>query len=464
MHSVAVGCGGQDRRRGSRGVEGQDPDAALSVEDGTVDEQQRFEDPVRVPGETGRVALGDAVGQQVRLDQVRVGFVEDAVAAGVPAVDGDVESGGSGHLRGGHRGARDGLVAVLLPGGADAHPRCGDVDHRSVVREGGQSVIGFATPAQEHPVTAAGPVGVGEGRDGDHVGMVGRTGAAGIEAFVARRDGVGDAGRHRVGDGGVEAGIAEDAGQAHVHHVDLRRPGGDPVDAGDEGSEKPVAGIVEHLHRPDPCSGRYPHHPGLAVQGTDDPRHVGAVPVTVETARPARSEDRRAIDSLDDVEVGMVVGAGVDDGHVDVGAFRSRRTVGGGRGDGGAGQEVRFDAVVAGGGVLTGDAHHPVGGDGHHVGVAGEGVDGRRRQLGGEPLEGVLVDRPRPATVDPDHLLGQAARGGGPGPQLHDHPLQVGRVVRRCCRHRGGRNEQAETDYEDDRATPHELPLSQRPL
>ncbi len=128
--------------------------------------------------------------------------------------------------------------------------------------------------------------------------------------------------------------------------------------------------VVERLDRPHPGSRSHPDHPVAVVEGGGDTRHVAAVAVPVDSARLAGAEQGQALHPVDHVEVGMGVGTGVDDRDVDVGAVGSRWAVARGERHVGARHQVGLDAIEAGGDLLIGDGHHPVGGDGHHVGVA----------------------------------------------------------------------------------------------
>src|SRR5690606_39118988 len=315
---VAVGDVDRHRGGGARGAR-------------AVERQRRFDGgPVRdrprggggggavarLAGVAAAVALAAGVEQQVGA-ALRVGDLAGYGVAGQPVghrvgrgarVEREVDGGRAGHVRRGHRGARDG-VGVRVgadPGGGDAHAGGEEVHAGPVVGEVGARVSGVG------------------GAHGDRLGGRGGGDVARVLVLVA-------GGRHedhaRVDgrfDGGVDRrGVP--AAEAHVRHRGAGGVVAHPFDAVDDARVGAVAGAVEDA---DADEGDLL---GDAVFGAADGAcDVGAVAVAVLGVRVAVDEVVSGADAAGELAVG-----GADAGVHDVG------------GDAGAVAEV-FVGVVEG--------------------------------------------------------------------------------------------------------------------
>src|SRR5690606_17716288 len=324
----------------------------------------------RLAGVAAAVALAAGVEQQVGA-ALRVGDLAGYGVAGQPVghrvgrgarVEREVDGGRAGHVRRGHRGARDG-VGVRVgadPGGGDAHAGGEEVHAGPVVGEVGARVSGVG------------------GAHGDRLGGRGGGDVARVLVLVA-------GGRHedhaRVDgrfDGGVDRrGVP--AAEAHVRHRGAGGVVAHPFDAVDDARVGAVAGAVEDA---DADEGDLL---GDAVFGAADGAcDVGAVAVAVLGVRVAVDEVVSGADAAGELAVGGA-DAGVHDVGGDAGAV-AEVFVGVVEGQVGLVDAVQaprgrvvLDVGDADGAVLFDEGHLVVGGDLRGFGLAHLGevaVDG----------------------------------------------------------------------------------------
>ena len=207
----------------------------------------------------------------------------------------------------------------------------------------------------------------------------------------------------------MQGGRVPGAAQTQGSHLDGPGPGGDPVHPRDEVGQQAHAPAVEHLHAPQPGSGRHAHDALGVVPRGDDASHVGAVPeIVLEIGILDAVQDA---DASDHVQVGMGrVQARVDDGDVDV--DQGRLAV-----DGRGGAEVHLDAVGARGDDLGQGAQLPLRLDARHLREAPQLFGHPVGDPAGEALQGRLED-----VVDGDPV--DAAQRRCLGGRIHRVPLE----------------------------------------
>ncbi len=208
-------------------------------------------------------------------------------------------------MRGGHRGARDGVGGAVAadPGGQDAGPGREDVEDAAVVREGG-----------------ARPVGL-DGADGQRGRLRRGRVVGGVGVVVAGGDDRQDAGGVAGADDAVEGRREAAAERGADHGAAGPALGGDvvegPVEAVDDDRGR-AARALEHLHGDD---GRLLGH-AVRLAG-DRAGHVGAVAdrvggaaadgVVPERGAALELAVRVQDAGVDDVGVGALAGGGVVD-------------------------------------------------------------------------------------------------------------------------------------------------------
>ncbi len=270
-------------------------------------------------------------------------------------------------------------------GREDAGPRRGDVDVGAEVGVAGEPIVGAAAAAARRRAATRLAVEVGEGRDGDDLGVGGRHDPGRVDGAVAGRDDHGDTGVDGVADRlvvgvGVARPVRTTPTKTHVDDIDGAGVGDYPVEPADDRGLAPAPGVVEYLDGPQPGARRHADDPGAVVQRADGAGDVRAVAVAVAVAATVG-----AILTTGHVEVRVRGDPGVEHGHV-----RVDRPPG---------------AVNGGGRVLVGV--HPVDsaweglgegrdrqvlGDDEDVRIARQSLHRGRRHVAGEPTEHVPID------------------------------------------------------------------------
>ena len=372
-----------------------------------------------------------------------------------------VERGRSRHVGGRHRGPGHVAVRPAELGREDALARGDEVDVGAVVGEVGERVVPVvAAPA---PATiAAEPaglaVGVGQGRDRDHLVVGGRNPLGDRPRVVGGGGDHGDPAGDDAADRLVEdvvvgrptaQVVATPAGDRHVHDLDegpRRIDGvdlaGDPVEAADPPREVALALRVEDAHRPEPDARGDAHHAAAVVAGADRAGHVRAMPVPVA---PGGTVGARAVVAAGHGELGVGrVDPGVVDG--DVGVDADVEAVDLGRGAGGSGDPVDAGGHrLAGQGLLGPDPL--VGHDGGDVGVVADAA-----RLGRGHPRGVGLDGAEGAIDARADAPGFTRRRGGVGARLEDDDDALLGPRGRLASQRGRRCEQGRQERGEERA------------